>query len=47
MRMSQRAFVESAKSRYGGDTISGPPGIESADFGLTRREEEPVCVKPV
>ena len=44
--MSQRAFIESVSCRYGVNTVSGLPASQSADLG-PRREEEPVCDKPV
>ena len=46
LRMSQRAFIESVSCGYGVNTVSGLPASQSADLG-PRREEEPVCDKPV
>ena len=44
--MSQRAFMEYVASRYGVHTVSGLPASHSAELG-PRREDEPVCDKPV
>ena len=46
LRASQRAFIESVVRRYRVDAVSDLPASQSADLGL-RRNDEPVCVKPV
>ena len=46
LRASQRAFIESAVSRYGVGAVSDLLASQSAYLG-PRRNDEPVCDKPV